>query len=54
MAQELLFRAALLPVLLRALGGRPWPALLVQTGLFAVWHGGAFLAVPPIWWPERQ
>jgi len=46
-AQELLFRAALLPVLLRAFGGRPWPALLAQTALFAVWHGGAFLAVSP-------
>lgn len=45
-SQELLFRAALLPLLLRALGGRRWPALLAQTGLFAVWHAGAFLAVP--------
>jgi membrane protease YdiL (CAAX protease family) len=37
-SQELLFRAALLPVLLRAAGGRVRVALVVQATLFAAWH----------------
>ncbi len=36
--QELFFRAALLPVLLRVLKGRLWPALLIHSALFAIWH----------------
>ncbi len=37
-SQELFFRAALLPVLLDVLKGRPWLAISLQARLFAAWH----------------
>jgi membrane protease YdiL (CAAX protease family) len=43
-AQELFFRAALLPALLVVM--RPRRALLLHTLAFGVWHGGALLVAP--------
>jgi hypothetical protein len=45
-AQELYFRAALLPLLLVLLRGRSWPALVLHALLFTVWHAGAVLITP--------
>ncbi len=45
-AQELYFRAALLPLLVALLRGRAWAALLVHAVLFTVWHAGAVLVTP--------
>jgi hypothetical protein len=45
-AQELYFRAALLPLLVVLLSGRRWTALLLHAALFTVWHGGALLVTP--------
>jgi membrane protease YdiL (CAAX protease family) len=46
--QELYFRAALLPVLLRRYPGRPQLALILQALAFALWHARAFRVVPPV------
>lgn len=46
-AQELYFRAALLPLLVVLLRGKAWTALLVHAALFTIWHGGAVLVTPP-------
>jgi hypothetical protein len=45
-AQELYFRAALLPLLVVLLPGRRWTALTLHAVLFTVWHGGALLVTP--------
>jgi membrane protease YdiL (CAAX protease family) len=45
--QELYFRSALLPVLLRRYPARPWLALALQALAFALWHARAFRVVPP-------
>jgi membrane protease YdiL (CAAX protease family) len=45
-AQELYFRAALLPLLLVLFAGRRWRALVVHAVLFTVWHAGAVLITP--------
>ncbi|MCL4562164.1 MAG: CPBP family glutamic-type intramembrane protease [Chloroflexi bacterium] len=46
-AQELFFRAVLLPVFLALFKGRPAPALLLQALLFGLWHiAPAFLGAP--------
>jgi membrane protease YdiL (CAAX protease family) len=45
-SQELFFRAALLPLLVIALGGRTRRALVVHALLFTVWHAGALLVTP--------
>jgi hypothetical protein len=45
-SQELFFRAALLPLLVVALGGRTRRALVVHALLFTVWHAGALLVTP--------
>jgi hypothetical protein len=44
--QELFFRAALLPLLLARLPGRPRTALVLHSALFTVWHAGALLVTP--------
>jgi membrane protease YdiL (CAAX protease family) len=46
-AQELYFRAALLPLLLVLMRGRRWAALIVHTLMFTIWHAGAALVTPP-------
>jgi hypothetical protein len=46
-AQELYFRSALLPVLLRRYPARPWLALSLQALAFALWHARAFRVAPP-------
>jgi hypothetical protein len=45
-AQELYFRAALLPLMLALLRGRSWVALFLHALLFTVWHAGAVLVTP--------
>jgi membrane protease YdiL (CAAX protease family) len=45
-AQELYFRAALLPLLLVLFAGRRWRALVAHAVLFTVWHAGAVLVTP--------
>ena len=46
-AQELYFRAALLPLLVVLLRRKAWTALLVHAALFTIWHAGAVLVTPP-------
>ena len=46
--QELYFRAALLPVMLRCYPSRPRLALTLQALAFALWHARAFRVVPPV------
>jgi hypothetical protein len=46
-AQELYFRAALLPLLLVLMRGRQRAALIAHALLFTVWHAGAVLVTPP-------
>jgi predicted Abi (CAAX) family protease len=47
-AQELYFRAALLPVMHRALAGRPGMANLSHAALFALWHVPKAIIFSPI------
>jgi hypothetical protein len=46
-AQELYFRAALLPLLLVLMRGRRWAALITHALMFTLWHAGAVLVTPP-------
>lgn len=48
-AQELFFRAVLLPALLVALKGRPGLALILHALLFSLWHIGPLFLGAPIW-----
>lgn len=45
-AQELFFRAVLLPLLLALFPGRPLRAIFLHAVLFSIWHAGAFLVTP--------
>ncbi len=46
--QELYFRAALLPALIRQTGGRTWLALVLHTLLFGLWHTGPLVNGYPL------
>lgn len=44
--QELFFRSTLFPLLIRGLGGRVWPAMVIDSVLFALYHVGMFFVAP--------
>jgi membrane protease YdiL (CAAX protease family) len=48
-AQELFFRAALLPAVEWTLKGRPGLALIVHSALFGLWHIGPLFLGAPAW-----
>jgi hypothetical protein len=50
-AQELYFRAALLPALRWCFLGRFAPALAAHALLHVLWHGRMFVQAPPAAWP---
>jgi len=47
-SQELLFRAALLPALLRTFKGRPFQATLLHAALFSLWHVPTAVMTAPL------
>jgi membrane protease YdiL (CAAX protease family) len=48
-AQELFFRAALLPAAEWTLKGRPGLALILHAALFGLWHIGPLFVGAPLW-----
>jgi membrane protease YdiL (CAAX protease family) len=48
-AQELFFRAALLPAVGWTLKRRPWLALVLHSALFGLWHIGPLFLGAPVW-----
>jgi membrane protease YdiL (CAAX protease family) len=47
-AQELFFRATLLPALMRVFRHRPWLAILAHAALFGLWHVPRALMTAPV------
>jgi len=48
-SQELFFRAALLPALMRIFPDQPRQSLLLHAGLFGLWHIGPLFVGAPLW-----
>jgi membrane protease YdiL (CAAX protease family) len=48
-AQELFFRATLLPFLLALFHGRLWSSLIIHSTMFGLWHIGPVFLGAPVW-----